>query len=81
MVSVQAHLLWTVVELPIEVSIALLSQQVAAEIQVIVVLKQKQRAQSQYKFGPFGVINSSCGCYASYITQDNSSLALPESDE
>lgn len=46
-VSAQSPLLWTVMELSIQVSITLLGQQVAAEIQVIVVLRQQQRAVMQ----------------------------------
>lgn len=40
-VSAESPLLWTVMELAIQVSITLLSQEVAAEIQVIVILRQQ----------------------------------------
>ena len=46
MVSVQLHLLRTVMEVSIQVSVTLLSQQVAAEIQVIVVLGESQKVIS-----------------------------------
>ena len=43
-VSAKSHFLWTVMELSIQVSVTLLSQQVAAQIQVVVVLSESQRA-------------------------------------
>lgn len=44
-ISAQSSLLWTGMKLAIEVSVTLLSQQVTAEIQVIVVLKEKECSQ------------------------------------
>lgn len=47
-VSTQSHFLWTVMELSIQVSVTLLSQQVAAQIQIIVVLSESQRAVKSF---------------------------------
>lgn len=48
-VSAEPPLLRTVMELAIKVSVALLGQQVVAEIQVVVVLRQQQRTVSVKK--------------------------------
>lgn len=48
-VSAEPPLLRTVMELAIQVSVALLGQQVVAEIQVVVVLGQQQRTVSVIK--------------------------------
>lgn len=48
-VSAEPPLLRTVMELAIQVSVALLGQQVVAEIQVVVVLRQQQRTVSVIK--------------------------------
>lgn len=70
MVSAQSPLLWTVMELAIQVSITLLSQQVAAKIQVIVVLRQQQRTVSARKCGVFKC--SSC-FYCHFTSHHNRS--------
>lgn len=49
-VSAQSSLLRTGMKLAIEVSVTLLSQQVTAEIQVIVVLKEFDRMESSNSF-------------------------------
>lgn len=48
-VSAEPPLLRTVMELAIQVSVALLGQQVVAEVQVVVVLRQQQRTVSVIK--------------------------------